>query len=180
VVHERGFAAASVRDIIQAAGVPQGSFTNHFASKEAFGLEVLDVYFAGSAKMLDETVRNKDLAPLVGLGKFLDANTAAICSKGLGAGCLIGNFSAEAGAQSELIRLRVVEIWAELENAVFDCLKAALKAGDLKKGTDCRAMAGFIIGSLQGSILQSKVERSAAPMKRLKKILMQSCLAQAA
>ena len=41
VVHERGFAGASVRDIVQAAGVPQGSFTNHFASKEAFGLEVL-------------------------------------------------------------------------------------------------------------------------------------------
>src|SRR5690242_9670269 len=42
VVHERGFAGASVRDIIEAAGVPQGSFTNHFASKEAFCLEVLD------------------------------------------------------------------------------------------------------------------------------------------
>ena len=33
VVHERGFGGASVRDIVQAAGVPQGSFTNHFASK---------------------------------------------------------------------------------------------------------------------------------------------------
>lgn len=40
LVHERGFGASSVRDITQAAGVPQGSFTNHFASKEAFGLEI--------------------------------------------------------------------------------------------------------------------------------------------
>jgi hypothetical protein len=39
VVHERGFAGASVRDIVEAAKVPQGSFTNHFASKEAFCLE---------------------------------------------------------------------------------------------------------------------------------------------
>ena len=38
VVHERGFGGASVRDIVQAAGVPQGSFTNHFATKDAFGL----------------------------------------------------------------------------------------------------------------------------------------------
>jgi AcrR family transcriptional regulator len=44
VVHARGFAGASVRDIVQAAGVPQGSFTNHFASKEAFGLEVIDLF----------------------------------------------------------------------------------------------------------------------------------------
>ena len=46
VVHQRGFAGASVRDIVQAAGVPQGSFTNHFASKEAFGLQIIDLYLA--------------------------------------------------------------------------------------------------------------------------------------
>jgi TetR/AcrR family transcriptional regulator, transcriptional repressor for nem operon len=37
VVFEQGYCGASVRDIVQAAGVPQGSFTNHFRSKEAFG-----------------------------------------------------------------------------------------------------------------------------------------------
>ena len=41
VVLERGFCGASVRDVVQAAGVPHGSFTNHFVSKEAFGLEIL-------------------------------------------------------------------------------------------------------------------------------------------
>jgi TetR/AcrR family transcriptional repressor of nem operon len=38
VVLERGYCGASVRDIVQAAGAPQGSFTNHFTSKEAFCL----------------------------------------------------------------------------------------------------------------------------------------------
>jgi len=38
VVLEKGYCGASVRDIIQAAEVPQGSFTNHFRSKEAFCL----------------------------------------------------------------------------------------------------------------------------------------------
>ena len=32
VVHQQGLAGASVRDIVEAAGVPQGSFSNHFAS----------------------------------------------------------------------------------------------------------------------------------------------------
>src|SRR2546422_2113306 len=41
VVLERGFCGANVRDVVQAAGVPQGSFTNHFPSKEVFGLEIL-------------------------------------------------------------------------------------------------------------------------------------------
>jgi len=43
-VHQQGLAGASVRDIVEAAGVPQGSFSNHFASKEAFGIEILDLF----------------------------------------------------------------------------------------------------------------------------------------
>src|SRR5580658_3442005 len=46
VVLERGYCGASVRDIVQAAGAPQGSFTNHFASKDMFCLELLNRYFA--------------------------------------------------------------------------------------------------------------------------------------
>ena len=52
VVHQQGLAGASVRDIVQAAGVPQGSFTNHFPSKEAFGVEILDLYFGFTRKVL--------------------------------------------------------------------------------------------------------------------------------
>jgi len=64
VVLERGYVGASVRDIVEAAGVPQGSFTNHFASKEAFSLEVLDLYFANSHIVIGETLRNDALPPL--------------------------------------------------------------------------------------------------------------------
>jgi len=58
VVHERGYAGASVRDIVAAAGVPQGSFTNHFASKEAFCLEILDLYFKDARATVQRTLRN--------------------------------------------------------------------------------------------------------------------------
>ena len=46
VVLERGYCGASVRDIVGAAEVPQGSFTNQFASKDALCLELLNRYFA--------------------------------------------------------------------------------------------------------------------------------------
>src|SRR5258706_204280 len=64
LVHERGFGASSVRDITQAAGVPQGSFSNHFASKEAFGLEILERYRAMTSAAVRATLRNDRLPPL--------------------------------------------------------------------------------------------------------------------
>jgi AcrR family transcriptional regulator len=68
VVHEPGFGGASVRAVIRAiaraAGVPQSSFTNHFACKEACGLEVIDLYFADATELMRRTPRNDDLPPL--------------------------------------------------------------------------------------------------------------------
>ena len=58
VVFEQGYCGASVRDIVQAAGVPQGSFTNHFRSKEAFSLEVLERYFDLVHQNIEKTLRN--------------------------------------------------------------------------------------------------------------------------
>ncbi len=39
--HSRGFHNCSVDDITRAAGVPKGSFYNHFASKDALAVEAL-------------------------------------------------------------------------------------------------------------------------------------------
>ena len=44
VMVRAGYCGASVRDIVAEAGAAQGSFTNHFRSKEAFCLEVLERY----------------------------------------------------------------------------------------------------------------------------------------
>src|ERR1700693_4064447 len=103
VVHQRGFGGASVRDIVQAAGVPQGSFTNHFASKEAFGLEVMDLYFANSREVIRETLCNDLLAPLRRLEDYIDANIANLIRNRIRNVCLFGNFAVEASDHSEVL-----------------------------------------------------------------------------
>src|SRR5277367_3249297 len=44
VLIEKGFNGCGVQDITAAAGVPKGSFYNHFESKEALGAEVVECY----------------------------------------------------------------------------------------------------------------------------------------
>jgi TetR/AcrR family transcriptional repressor of nem operon len=63
VMFRSGYQGASVRDICAAADVPQGSFTNHFCSKEAFAEEVLDRYFANSKGFVREALEDKSLTP---------------------------------------------------------------------------------------------------------------------
>jgi AcrR family transcriptional regulator len=66
-----GNQGASVRDICAAAGVPQGSFTNHFRSKEAFAQEVLGRYFANLKESVKKALDDKSLL----VGKPHDRDT---------------------------------------------------------------------------------------------------------
>jgi TetR/AcrR family transcriptional repressor of nem operon len=137
VVQARGFGGASVRDIVEAAGVPQGSFTNHFASKEAFCLEILDLYFKDVRAMIQRTLRNDSLPPLKRLRAFVDAQIKYLNRIGWRNGCLIGNFSAEASEHSEVIRKRLIEIYEEMRRSVAYCLRVAVKSGDLSRKNGC-------------------------------------------
>jgi TetR/AcrR family transcriptional repressor of nem operon len=175
VVHERGFGGASVRDIVQAAGVPQGSFTNHFTSKEAFGLEVIDLYFANASEMMRRTLRNDDLPPLQRLRAYIDDGKACD-GQDMRNGCLFGNFTAEANDCGDPIRLRVVEAFAEVQASIADCLRAAVKAGEIAPSTDCDEVAAFILASAQGARLLAKAQRSPLPVERFKEVLFGSVL----
>lgn len=170
VVHERGFAASSVRDIITAAGVPLGSFSNHFSSKEAFGKEVVERYFANSQVVMRETLGNDAKPPLARLQEYVAlSKTKEAC--GGDQGCLLGNLTAETGGDCDPMRERLIEIFAEVADAVAYCLQAAVTAGELPADLDCQKVAHFIVSSHQGAILLAKAEHSPAPISRFEDIL---------
>src|ERR1700738_3694846 len=68
---KRGFNGVGVQEITDQAGVPKGSFYNHFESKEALGAEIVERYGMNSTRravLLDKTV-----PPLQRLSTHLDA-----------------------------------------------------------------------------------------------------------
>jgi TetR/AcrR family transcriptional repressor of nem operon len=180
VVHDHGFGGAGVRDIVAAAGVPQGSFSNNFVSKEEFGLEILDLYFADLCQMVKETLENETIPPLQRLFNYIEENKKSVMVNDGRSGCLLGNFSAETTGRSEEIRRRLVECFNELQSAIETCLKAAVKTGDLPRSSKCHEIASFVISSMQGAILLSKTRHDSAPIDNFRKILFSAVLKVAA
>jgi TetR/AcrR family transcriptional regulator, transcriptional repressor for nem operon len=176
ILHERGFTGASVRDIVKAAGVPQGSFTNHFSSKESFGLEVLNIYHAGGAQLTQQTLKNDSLPPLKRLRKWVDGTLGKLNQNDEWNGCLLGNIGAENAEGNSLIHKRVGEIFLEIQSDIAYCLKAAVVAGELSPDTNCNELAGVIHASLEGSVLKAKALRSSTPTTAFKRILFSQIL----
>jgi TetR/AcrR family transcriptional repressor of nem operon len=176
VVHAHGFANASVRDIVQAAGVPQGSFTNHFASKEAFGLEILDLYFAGTTEAINSTLLNETLAPLDRLAAYIDRGQDLMMPDGRSKGCMLGNFAAETVADNTVIRAKLQAIFEAITTAIATCLETAVAARQVPADLDVKETAALILQSLQGAILLSKAYGDCTPVARFKKTLFEKIL----
>jgi AcrR family transcriptional regulator len=104
VMHRNGFTGSSVRDVVAAAGVSQGAFTQHFKSKEDFGLQVIALYTQQSERLVANTLGNPALSPLARLRGFLDGHVASSKRDDDRCGCMYGNFCAEAASAGEPIR----------------------------------------------------------------------------
>jgi TetR/AcrR family transcriptional repressor of nem operon len=67
-------------------------------------------------------------------------------------------------------------MYADIHESVVYCLKAAVKSGELPATVDCKELAHFLYSSLQGAILQAKVDRRPLPLKRFIKITFSTIL----
>src|SRR3954464_4367984 len=88
---EKGYSNSGIEAILQAAGVPKGSFYYYFDSKEDFGLQVLD-RFADCYKVdLDRYLDDASLSPLMRLRGYFEAVCTRLESQQCRNGCLVGN-----------------------------------------------------------------------------------------
>ena len=165
VVHERGFMGASVRDIAHAANVPLGSFTNHFPSKEAFGLEILERYFEQVREINARILQDPAKPVRERFEAYFDRAIAGLSCNEMRGGCLVGNFCAEVADQSEVLRQRLAKIFQDLRDSIQHTLEDGVARGELSPELDCKAAAGFIYSALQGAILIAKVVRSPVPLE---------------
>jgi len=176
VVHERGFAGASVRDIAQAASVPLGSFTNHFPSKEAFGLEILERYYEQSQERAALTLHDRSLPVRERFNAYFNNVIENLNLNEMRRGCLVGNFCAEVADQSEILRLRLAKIFEDIRFGFKAVLEEGVASGELRADLNCEETAGFIYSSLQGAILIAKVMRVPASVENCRNHIVRNVL----
>jgi TetR/AcrR family transcriptional repressor of nem operon len=172
-LRRRGFAGAGVREITHEAAVPQGCFTNHFRSKEAFGSIALERYQGRVDEIMQRTLHDATLTPLRRLERYFDEVTAQFAAEQWRFGCLIGNFSAEVAADSDLIGEQLAQIHAAHAAAFAAPLRAGQSDGTIRDDIAADDLADLILAAWQGSIARMKVERSPRALRQFKLTMFQ-------
>jgi len=174
-LRRRGFNATSVEDITQAAGVPKGSFYNHFNSKEALGAQAVLKYREESEswKAL-RALRDTKAPPLTRLRKHFES--LCECAPESWAGCLLGNFAGELSDQSPLIREQVASAFAAWSDQIALVIAEAQRAGTVAKDLPPKTLAAFVINAWEGAALRVRVDKDRAPFHLFLKVVFSKVL----
>ena len=168
VFHARGFNGCSVQDIVDAAGVPKGSFYNHFDSKEALGVEVVRAYTALVGAYVVEAGAAEILSgpgtPLERIRAYFEAVIEQNVSCGVRKGCLLGNFATELAPHSAEIAKAVADALDSWSAAVAKALAQAQEAGQVSKDADVSALAHYLVDGYEGAAARAKLIGDRTPM----------------
>lgn len=162
---ERGYGNSGIETILQAAGVPKGSFYYYFSSKEDFGLKVLDHFAERYEERMDQNLGDATLSPIGRIRRhfeaFIERFDSGLCRKG----CLVGRLSQELADHSEVFRTKLEEIFRRWEDRYTECLQLAYDSGEIDPILPIRTAAEFWLNGWQGAMLRAKSSRSSAPLR---------------
>jgi TetR/AcrR family transcriptional repressor of nem operon len=158
-LHIQGFNGCSIQDITEAAGVPKGSFFNHFKSKEALALEVHNRYCENFRMEMLFDVSKRPLDRLRDHFSFLAEGYE---KWGYERGCLLGNLRAEMTTSHPQMREALRESYDAWTGAVAAVLRSAQTHGDIDDQIDASQMARYLVNAWEGLVLQLKVHKSRA------------------
>ena len=166
LICRNGFQQTSVDDVIREAGLcGKAHFYHYFKSKEELGYAVVQHRFEQFAEEGLSILRDPMVDPLERLDRFIDAEVASQAEQDCRGGCPFGNLVTEMADAHEGFRQRlatVFERWAgQLQSVLWEARP------QLRDDADIARMARFIIATLEGGLLMSRVTRDVTHMEAI-------------
>jgi TetR/AcrR family transcriptional repressor of nem operon len=164
LIGQRGFHQTSVDDVIAEAGLSGKShFYHYFKSKEALGYEVLERQFERYAERGLAILREPMIDPLDRLSLFIDSLVVLQAERGCKGGSALGSLAAEMADSHEGFRKRIDLVFERWANQLQALLSEARP--QLRPNVDEARLATFVIATLEGAVLMTRVKREIAVMQ---------------
>lgn len=175
--NRQGYHATGLKEILDAAGIPKGSFYHYFESKEHFAVEIINHYRGLNHDRWEQEFSN---APGTRLQQIRTALTTLIEeyeAEDTKIGCLIANLSGELANSSPYFRSAIQASTEEVLLCITEDIAQAQQEGDLRSDLPARDLAELFWDAWQGAMLRMKVTRSTRPLRLTLNLLLNNLLA---
>ena len=159
IIRKKGFAATSVDDLCQSAGVTKGAFFHHFKTKEALGVAAANHWAETTSALFAAAPYHAPDDPLDRILAYLDFRKSIIGGEIFEFTCLVGTMAQEVHDSAPAIRDacansilgHAVTLAADIEAAkVQRGIVAGWTAESLARHTQAVLQGGFILAKATG------------------------------
>ncbi|MEW6658350.1 MAG: TetR family transcriptional regulator C-terminal domain-containing protein [Thermodesulfobacteriota bacterium] len=178
IIHQKGYHHTGIQEVLQAAGIPKGSFYFYFASKEDFGLQVIDYFNNKHREMVTPIISDKSISPVKRLEKLFDWFISRFIEMDFTCGCPIGNLSQEMGDLSPAFRSKLNESIDRMVQMIAGLLQEGKETGEVPVDLDLEEAANFIVSGWHGALIRMKIVKAAEPLENHKRFIFHSLLKQ--
>ncbi len=157
IFNTRGFAGASMQDVMEATGLEKGGLYRHFGSKEELAAEAFRYALAGSVRLRTDELEKRHGA----IGQLRSAVRRFVeAPSSLPGGCPLMNTAIDADDGNVVLRNLARKAFADWRERLMGMVREGIRRGEIRNGTEPRAIANTIIATLEGALMLSRLEKS--------------------
>jgi TetR/AcrR family transcriptional regulator, transcriptional repressor for nem operon len=166
IFNQRGYAGASMRDLVAASGLEKGGIYNHFGSKEALARAAFDHSVSLLAERFTAARASSDDA-IEQLEAVVRAFGRWAREPALPGGCPIMNTAIETVDTNPELRAHARDAMSRWHRLVGAIVKHGVATGSLEPSTDPYELATLVTSSLEGALMLTRLYDDAAHMDRV-------------
>ena len=159
---ERGIAATSVDEVLEAAGAGKGQFYHYFRGRDELAAAAVG-YRCGQV-LTGLTQALGGVSSLAGLEQSLAGFVSGFEQAGM-PGCPIGTLAAEVAGRNEAARLQAAAGFDAWERLLADALERIRERGELRANAEPAALATGLLASIEGGMVLSHARRDMASLR---------------
>lgn len=154
--NQRGYEGCTIQDIMAATGLEKGGIYRHFENKEELAAEAFDYAWSYASSKRRQNLEIID-NPVDRIKQHI-ANF--VVRTGLPGGCPLLNTAVDADNGNPVLRERVRKALRGWQTLLRNLLADGMQSGEAQPELDCVRVSNHIIGSLEGAMLISRIERN--------------------
>jgi TetR/AcrR family transcriptional repressor of nem operon len=160
--NQKGFAGASMQEILDATGLEKGGLYRHFPTKQHLAEEALRYTMARSVRTRTEPLDPTQTAPdqlRTLIARFVTAPST------IPGGCPLMNTAIDADDTNPNLRALARHAVEDWKTRLIQIIDRGIAAGHIRPETQPRQIANTIIATLEGALMLSRLEAATTPLE---------------
>lgn len=176
LIIEKSYNGCGLKEILDTAGVPKGSFYHYFKSKEDFGLALIERAQDHTHDVMREFLRDRKHTPLQRIKNLYQHIQQVHEEEGIDCQCLVPKLILEQSQLSENMRSGIKCAQDLMHSMLAKTICEAQQAKEINLQLQPDKIAAFLFNASHGASMQMQVERSTKPYDEFVEIIFESIL----